>query len=260
MAMFLKKVDILGIQVTPISAEVVVHQIDQWVQSKQKHYICLCPNYSIMLSQNRPKFRQALNHATITTADGRAVAWACKYYGYSNAKQVRGADLTRLVCRMSAQKGLSNFFYGGTEELLEKLVRNLHQQYPQLQVAGTYAPPFRPLTPGENKAILEIINASQPDIVWIGLGAPKQELWMAEHFQDLQASVMVGVGAAFDFLSGVKAEAPRWMQRVALEWLFRWATEPRRLWKRNMYHPIFVAQVILQRLSRGVRREVIPNP
>ncbi|MDH3601113.1 MAG: WecB/TagA/CpsF family glycosyltransferase [Candidatus Tectomicrobia bacterium] len=260
MAKHLQKVDILGIQVTPISSTEVVSQVDQWIQAKQKHYICLCPNYSIMMSQKYPKFRQALNQATITTADGRAVAWACKFHGYGNAKQVRGTDLTRLVCGMSAQKGLSNFFYGGTEELLEKLVRNLHQQYPQLQVAGTYAPPFRPLTPTENKKMVAVINASQPDIVWIGLGAPKQELWMADHFQDLQAPVMIGIGAAFDFLSGVKMEAPRWVQKFALEWLFRLASEPRRLWKRNVCHPIFMAQVMLQRFSQSAGRDIIPSP
>ena len=260
MAKHLQKVDILGIQVTPISSNEVISQVDQWIQDKQKHYICLCPNYSIMMSQRHPAFRQALNQATITTADGRSVVWACKLHGYFNAKQVRGTDLTRLVCSMSAQKGLSNFFLGGTEELLEKLVRNLHQQYPQLQVAGTYAPPFRPLTQTEKKELVEVINISQPDIVWIGLGAPKQELWMAEHFQDLQASVLIGVGAAFDFLSGVKMEAPRWMQKVALEWLFRLASEPRRLWKRNVYHPIFMTQVMLQRFSRGAERDIIPSP
>jgi N-acetylglucosaminyldiphosphoundecaprenol N-acetyl-beta-D-mannosaminyltransferase len=260
MERYLRKVDILGVQVTPISSDEVISQVDKWIQDKQKHYICLCPNYSIMMSQNHPKFRQSLNQASITTADGRAVAWACKFHGYDHAKQVRGTDLMRLVCGMSAQKGFSNFFYGGTDALLAKLVRNLHQVYPRLRVAGTYAPPFRPLTATENKDVVEVINASQPDIVWIGLGAPKQELCMTDHIHDLHTSVMIGVGAAFDFIAGVKTEAPRWLQRAALEWLFRLATEPRRLWKRNMYHPIFMAQVILQRWNRGVQRQVIPNP
>lgn len=260
MEMSLKSVDILGVQITPISIDDILTKVDQWVRHRQKHYICLCPNYSIMISQKHPEFRKALNRATITTADGRAVAWACKFHGYRNAQQVRGADLTRLVCRMAAQKGLSNFFYGGTDALLESLVHNLRQENPQLQVAGTYAPPFRPLTPREKREVVQLINASQPDIVWIGLGAPKQELWMAEHFQDLQASVLIGVGAAFDFLSGVKMEAPRWMQKVALEWLFRLASEPRRLWKRNVYHPIFMTQVMLQRFSRGAERDIIPSP
>lgn len=260
MVTYLQKVNILGIQVTPISSNEVVSQVDQWVQNNQKNYICLCPNYSIMMSQKYPILRRSINQASITIADGRAVAWACKFNGYNNAKQVRGTDLMRLVCHMSEQKGLTHFFYGGTDELLEKLVRNLRQQYPKLQVAGTYAPPFRSLTQTEKKEMMEIINASQPDIVWIGLGAPKQELWMAEHFQDLQASVLIGVGAAFDFLAGMKTEAPRWMQKVALEWLFRLASEPRRLWKRNVYHPIFMAQVMWQRFSRSAGRGIIPSP
>lgn len=248
----LKSVDILGIQVTPVSSDDILKKIDQWVRYRQQHYICLCPNYSIMLSQKYPEFRKALNQATITAADGRAVAWACQFLGYCNAKQVRGTDLTRVVCQMAAQRGFSNFFYGTTDIALEKMVSNLRQQYPQLQVAGTYAPPFRPLTTHERRETIGLINACQPDIVWIGLGAPKQELWMADHIQDLKAPVMIGVGAAFDFLSGVKTEAPRWMQKASLEWLFRLAKEPRRLWKRNVYHPIFIAQVMLQRLDRSV--------
>ncbi|ETX03663.1 WecB/TagA/CpsF family glycosyltransferase [Candidatus Entotheonella palauensis] len=260
MDMPLKSVDILGVRVTPISSGEVLAKVDQWVRHRQKHYICLCPNYSIMMSRKYPDFRQALNRATITTADGRAVTWACKFHGYRHAKQVRGADLTRLVCQMSAQNGFSNFYYGGTDALLESLVSNLRQQNPQLQVAGTYAPPFRPLTAREKRETVELINASQPDIVWIGLGAPKQELWMADHFHDLKAPVMIGVGAAFDFLAGAKVEAPKWMQKAALEWLFRLVSEPRRLWKRNVYHPIFMAQVVLQRLSRNTGRDVIPSP
>lgn len=220
MEISLQPVDILGVKVTPVSSDTIIDKVDQWVQHRQKHYICLCPNYSIMMSQKQPEFRKALNQATITTADGKAVTWACKLHGYRNAKQVRGADLTRLVCRMSAQKGFSNFFYGGTAALLETLVGKLRHQYPQLQVSGTYAPPFRPLTAQERKDVVQLINASQPDILWIGLGAPKQELWMADHFKDLQAPVMIGVGAAFDFLAGIKAEAPRWVQKAALEWLF----------------------------------------
>jgi N-acetylglucosaminyldiphosphoundecaprenol N-acetyl-beta-D-mannosaminyltransferase len=255
----LKSVDILGIRVTPISSEDILTRVDQWVRYRQQHYICLCPNYSIMLSRKHPEFRQALNQATITTADGRAVAWACKLHGYRHAKQVRGADLTRLVCQMSAKSGFSNFFYGATEAVLEQMVGKLRQQYPQLQVAGMHAPPFRALTAHERRDIVGLINASQPDIVWIGLGAPKQELWMAEHIQDVKAPVMVGVGAAFDFLAGVKAEAPRWMQNASLEWLFRLAKEPRRLWKRNVYHPVFMVQVILQRLHQSTGKHTVPG-
>jgi N-acetylglucosaminyldiphosphoundecaprenol N-acetyl-beta-D-mannosaminyltransferase len=143
--------------------------------------------------------------------------------------------------------------------VLEQMVGKLRQQYPQLQVAGMHAPPFRALTAHERRDIVGLINASQPDIVWIGLGAPKQELWMAEHIQDLKAPVMVGVGAAFDFLAGVKAEAPRWMQQASLEWLFRLAKEPRRLWKRNVYHPVFMVQVILQRLHQSTGKHTVPG-
>jgi N-acetylglucosaminyldiphosphoundecaprenol N-acetyl-beta-D-mannosaminyltransferase len=252
MDMSLRSVDILGIQVTPVSSDDILKKVNQWVGDRQKHYICLCPSYSIIMSRKHPEFRQALNQASIVTADGKAVALACKFHGYRHAQHVRGADLIRLVCQMSSQRGFSNFFYGATEAVLEKLVDKLQQQYPKLQVAGAYAPPFRALTPQEQREMIERINASYADIVWIGLGAPKQELWMAQHTQDLQASVIIGVGAAFDFASGAKAEAPRWMQKAALEWVFRLAQEPRRMWRRCVHYPAFMAQVIIQRLHRGI--------
>ena len=252
-------VDILGVSITPIYAETILTQIEKWVEQRQKHTICLCPDYSIHMSRQDPEFRQALNRATIIAADGKAVVWACKLHGYRHAQHVRGSDLTRLVCQMSAQHGFSNFFYGATPTVLEALVNKLRQQHPSLQVAGAYAPPFRALTAQEQREIIEFINASQPDIVWVGLGAPKQELWMAKHAQDLHAPVLIGVGAAFDFVSGAKAEAPKWVQKAALEWLFRLMQEPRRLWKRNVYHPIFMAQVILQRFRLGARRNMAPG-
>ena len=253
-------INILGIDITPIRIETILKQVKKWVRYQQHHSICLCPNYSISLSRKHPAFRQALNQATIVVADGKAVVWACKILGYRHAQQVRGADLTRLVCQMSAQHGFSNFFYGATQPVLKTLVSKLQQQYPNLKIAGTYAPPFRPLTAREHREVSKIINASRPDIVWVGLGAPKQELWMAQHAQDLHAPVLIGVGAAFDFVSGAKAEAPRWAQKMALEWLFRLMQEPRRLWKRNVYHPIFMAQVMLQRFRRTTRRNMTPGP
>ena len=176
-----------------------------------------------------------------------SVVWACKFYGYSNVERVYGPDLMLAFSDLAAEKGYTNFFYGGAEGVPEELAEILCQRFPGLKVVGTYSPPFRPLTPEEDKVIVETINQANPDVVWVGLGMPKQELWMGEHLGRIAASIMVGVGAAFDFLSGRKEWAPRWMQRNGLEWLFRLLHEPSRLWRRNLYHPLFFYNVLLQR-------------
>jgi N-acetylglucosaminyldiphosphoundecaprenol N-acetyl-beta-D-mannosaminyltransferase len=140
--------------------------------------------------------------------------------------------------------------YGGAEGVPERLANRLKQRYPELQIVGSYSPPFRPLTDEEDEQIVQTINATDPDIVWIGLSTPKQERWMAKHLGRLTAPVLIGVGAAFDFHSGLKNQAPRWMQRRGLEWLFRLASEPRRLWRRYLVNnPLFVLKVLQQALG-----------
>ncbi len=154
------------------------------------------------------------------------------------------------VCSIATEKGYSIFLYGATENVLEKLVEKLKQKFPELKVVGVYAPPFRPLTEQESKHVIQMINAANPDVLWVGLGGGKQERWMAHHANYLQVPVMVGVGAAFDFLSGSKPDAPRWVQKAGLEWLFRLVKEPRRLWKRNLYHPVFIGKIVIQKWFR----------
>lgn len=242
-----KGVDILGVQVTPIGMTGVLNEIQRWIKTRQRHYVCACPNYSIMMSQQDVKFREALSGAGIVTADGKAVVWACKFLGGKDVQQVRGADLTRQTCRMAAERGYSVFFYGGTEGIPEKLAAVLAQAYPGLRIVGCYSPPFRSLSQSESEQIVKMINGANPDIVWVGLGAPKQEIWMADHLNKLSAPVVIGVGAAFDFIAGKTPEAPRWMQKAGIEWLFRLMKDPKRLWKRNLYHPVFLAKVLMQK-------------
>ena len=243
-------VDVLGVRITPISVEEILTLIENWIKTGQRKYISVCPNYSIMNSHKDVQFRNILNGSALAVADGVSVVWACKVQGYKKAKQVRGTDLMLQVCSMAAEKGYSNFFYGGAEGVPEKLSENLKQRFPGLKIAGIYSPPFSPLTEQESKDVLDMINAANPDILWVGLGAPKQELWMAHYINYLNVPVMIGVGAAFDFLSGNKQEAPKWVQRAALEWLFRLIKEPKRLWKRNLYHPIFIGKLIIQKWLR----------
>jgi len=157
------------------------------------------------------------------------------------------------LCEHSVSAGYCHFFYGGAAGVPEQLAAMLQKRFPGLQVVGTYSPPFRSLTPKEDEQIVRMINEAEPDIVWVGLSTPKQERWMAEHVGRLVAPVLIGVGAAFDFLSGRKRQAPRWMQRAGLEWLFRLLSEPRRLWRRYLVNnPLFIILVLLQ--MAGVRR------
>jgi len=151
----------------------------------------------------------------------------------------------RLICDLGQDRGYRHYFYGGTEAALEKLVMALKQTYPKINIVGQYSPPFRPLNPEELKQVIDNINKSQADILWVGLGSPKQDFWIKENRDKLNVSVMVGVGAAFDFLSGANKQAPRWMQKTGLEWLFRLACEPKRLWRRYIIgNPRFVYLLI----------------
>jgi N-acetylglucosaminyldiphosphoundecaprenol N-acetyl-beta-D-mannosaminyltransferase len=189
----------------------------------------------------------------MVTPDGMAIVWLLRLMGHRNVQRVYGPDLMLAACERSLETGWKHFFYGGGPDVAQDLRRRLEERFPSLAIAGTYTPPFRPLTPDEDRAVIEQIRASGADIVWVGISTPKQERWMAEHVGKVGAPVLIGVGAAFDFLSGHKPQAPRWMQRSGLEWLFRLCTEPRRLWRRYAEYPLFAALVAAQLL--GLRRE-----
>jgi len=182
-----------------------------------------------MECQRDPELRRIYNASGMTTPDGMPLVWLSRLHGYHHVDRVYGPDLMLALCERSVKRGYRHFFYGGAEGVPEHLAARLQSRFPGLIVAGTYSPPFRPLRPEEDEQIVQLINETSPDIVWVGLGSPKQERWMAEHIDRLTAPVLIGVGAAFDFHTGRKPQAPRWMQRSGLEWLFRLLTEPRRL-------------------------------
>ena len=243
----IEKINILGVGISAINMNDALRKMEHWIRTRKQHHICICPNHTIMESQKNGKLRCIVNSSALATPDGMSVVWACKFYGYSNVKRVYGPDLMLAFSAIAAEKGYTNFYYGGAEGASEELAEKLCRRFPGLKVVGTYSPPFRPLTPAEDKAIVETINQADPDVVWVGLGMPKQELWMGEHLGQITAPVMVGVGAAFDFLSEKKRWAPRWVRHSGLEWLFRLLHEPRRLWRRNLYHPLFFYNVLIQR-------------
>jgi N-acetylglucosaminyldiphosphoundecaprenol N-acetyl-beta-D-mannosaminyltransferase len=175
------------------------------------------------------------------------LVWALRSFGIKNQRRVYGPDLMLALCGQAQRLGHRIFLYGGREDTLGTLCSRLHQKFPGLQIAGAFSPPFRPLTPEEDARAVEQIRASEADLIFCGIGVPKQERWMAEHVEQLPGCVMFGVGAAFDFHAGRVKQAPRWMQRSGLEWLFRLLMEPARLWRRYVFlNPMFLALWALQ--------------
>ena len=248
-----ERVNILGVRMSAINMPQALSIIDGWIAHRQQHYVCITGVHGIIESQRDEGLRRIHNEAGLVTPDGMPLVWLGRLHGHAHVERVYGPDLMLAVCEQSLSKGYRHFFYGGGEGVPTLLTTNLRRRFPSLQVVGGYSPPFRPLSGAENEQIVDAINEAAPDIVWIGLSTPKQERWMAEHLGRLAAPVLIGVGAAFDFHSGLKKQAPRWMQRSGLEWLFRLATEPRRLWRRYLVNnPLFVVLVVLQVL--GLKR------
>jgi len=247
--MTIPRANILGVGISAINMTAAVETIASWIAQGASHYVCVFPVHSVIECQKDSGLRHIANASGLTTPDGVPLVWLSRLHGHRHVSRVYGPDLMMALCAASAEHGYRHFFYGSAEGVPEKLASVLARQYPGLNVVGTYAPPFRPLGPEEDEQIVEMINASGADIVWVGLGTPKQDHWMASHVDVLRAPVLIGVGAAFDFHAGRKKQAPRWMQRSGLEWFFRLITEPRRLWKRYLINnPLFMILVLGQAL------------
>lgn len=247
------RVDILGVRISAVHLAQAVQSVEAWIEAGERTYVCVTPVAGVMACQRDPELLRIFNASGMTTPDGMPIVWLLRLLGHRSVGRVYGPDLMRAICRRSESAGWGHYFYGGLPGVAARLAARLEAEHRGLKVAGFGSPPV-PWQPGrEDREGVEAINASRADIVWVGLSTPKQERWMAIHRTGLQAPVLIGVGAAFDFLSGVKPQAPRWMQRAGLEWLFRLAAEPRRLWRRYLVdNPLFVMLVTLQLL--GLRR------
>jgi N-acetylglucosaminyldiphosphoundecaprenol N-acetyl-beta-D-mannosaminyltransferase len=236
------RVDLLGVQVSAINMEQALDAIDHWITAGIQTYVCVTGVHGVMESRRDDNLRRIHNAAGLVTPDGMPLVWWTRWRGWTHTGRVYGPDLLLACCERSITTGYSHYFFGGDEGVADLLARRLAKRFPGLNVAGTCAPPFRALSADEDEALVRRINEAAPDLVWVGLGTPKQEYWMAEHVGRIDAPVLIGVGAAFDFHAGLKAQAPRWMQRSGLEWTFRLASEPRRLWRRYLTNnPAFVA-------------------
>ncbi len=225
---------ILNIPVHPSDYEHCVSAVRELIAQ------CRCPaSYivqvnvnSLVTAQQNELYKHTLDNAALSVPDGMPLVWMLRLKGHPIKTRVYGPDLMLMLCEEAARRGWRCFLYGGKDGVPEGLAKVLETRFPGIMIVGTYSPPFRPLTKEEDDKICETINASRADIVWVGLGAPKQDIWMYEHREKLDASVLHGVGAAFDFLTGRVRQAPRWMMNAGLEWLFRLFQEPKRLWRR----------------------------
>jgi len=245
--MQIETVNILGVPVRATNMRNGVAQIDAWIQERSCAYVCITGVHGVMESQRSKKVLEVHRRASLVLPDGMPLVYIMRLAGHRNISRVYGPDLMLEICRESAARGYKHFFYGTTPSTLARLQDRLVSNFPGLRIVGSYAPPFRPLTPEEAATVCAQINASEPDIVWVGLSTPKQECWMAEIRAHLNAPVLIGVGAAFDFHAGIVPQSPRWMQPLCLEWLYRLVSEPRRLWKRYLVNnPQFLFLLALQ--------------
>jgi N-acetylglucosaminyldiphosphoundecaprenol N-acetyl-beta-D-mannosaminyltransferase len=209
-------------------------------------YVCLCTVHGLGEARKDPEFRRILNQSWLTTPDGMPVVWM----GPASVERVYGPDLMLAVCEAGRGSGLRHFFYGGNAGVAAELASRLSVRFPGLQVAGFFSPPFRDLSGEELGSLRSQVAAARPDIVWVGLGTPKQERFMAGQGMSLDTALLIGVGAAFDFHAGRVPQAPRWVQRCGLEWLFRLCVEPRRLARRYLTtNPLFIARVAAQKMG-----------
>ena len=247
------RTNVLGVGVSAVNLPMAVAEIERLIRAGERTFVCVSGAHGIMECQQDEALRAIHNGAGLVTPDGMPLVWISRWRGAKHVARVYGPDLMLALCKHTAARGFRHYFYGGADTVPEQLAQRLQAQFPGLIIAGTFSPPFRQVSEVEDCAIIRRINSAKPDIVWVGLSTPKQERWMAAHRDQLEAAVLIGVGAAFDFHAGIKHQAPRWVQRSGLEWLFRLLSEPRRLWRRYAYIvPMFLLLVLLETI--GVRR------
>ena len=254
--------DVLGIKVATVQIKDVLDMMEEWIANRRdSHYVCVTNVNNVMFSVKNRDYGIVLNSADLAVPDGMPLVWIGRSYGLPIKQRVYGPDLLLAFCELAEKRGYSSFFYGGAEGVPEKMVKNLKKKFPGLRVVGTYSPPFRPLTQGEDRDIVQMINGSSPDVLWVGLGCPKQEIWMYEHRDKIKVPVMVGVGAAFDFFAGRVRQAPKWMQNAGLEWLYRLIQEPKRLAGRYIIgNSLFLSYLVGEHLGlKGFNSQTFPT-
>jgi N-acetylglucosaminyldiphosphoundecaprenol N-acetyl-beta-D-mannosaminyltransferase len=248
-------VDILGVPLALTNYEKTMDWIDATIARRGRGYVIPAAVHAVMVAREDPDTREAVLGG-VSVPDGQPLVWAMRLLGHRNASRVYGPELMGRYCERAAQTGTRMFLYGGRNQgALVQLALNLRRRYPGIKIVGGYSPPFRDLDSDEQATIAKEINRSGAEVVWVGIGQPKQEKWMAQMHGSLTAPVLIGVGAAFDFHAGLVPQAPAWMQSVGLEWAYRLMHEPRRLWRRYArYNPLFVLGFAQQFMRHRFRR------
>lgn len=235
-----QRVDILGVRVSAVNMPQALDKLVRHIDDECRGYVCVTDVNALLHASRDPELRRIFNTSTMTVPDGVPLVWAGRSAGADWMCRVCGPDLMPALLETAAGRGWSSYFLGGEPHVAEEMIENFKRTIPGLKVAGWYSPPFRELSPEEDAALIQQINDSGAQIVWVGLGAPKQERWMDRYRSRLTASLIIGVGGAFDMHAGRVSRAPRWMQRSGLEWTYRFAQEPGRLWKRYSCNvPVF---------------------
>ncbi|MDQ7033485.1 MAG: WecB/TagA/CpsF family glycosyltransferase [Anaerolineae bacterium] len=242
----MKSVSILGFDITAQGFDEAIERLLAWSQDwEQPRYALFTTAYTLTMGNLRDDMRQAILSADMLPADGMPLVWLQRHRGQAQAERIYAPDVMEKLCEVTATQNITHYFWGGAPEVTEKLVKILQARFPRLQIAGYYSPPFAALESEPKPTVIERINAANPHIVWVCLGSVKQDLWMSMYRPYLKAPLLMSVGAAFNFLSGTTPQAPKWIQRLGFEWLFRLLTEPRRLGKRYIvYNPIFVFLIL----------------
>jgi N-acetylglucosaminyldiphosphoundecaprenol N-acetyl-beta-D-mannosaminyltransferase len=247
------RANVLGVGVSALNLDLAVAAVAQAIEQETKGYVCVTGVHGVSEAQHDFAFRAILNQAFLNTPDGMPMVWMGRWQGFGAMARVYGPDLMLRVCEFGKAQGWTHFLYGGAPGVADELKRRLEQRFPAIQIVGTYTPPFRPLNTQEEQELTEAVRAAKPDVLWVGLSTPKQEKFMAQYWQKLDATLFFGVGAAFDFHAGRVRQAPIWMQRSGLEWLFRLACDPGRLWKRYLKNnPLFIGRALCQ--LAGIRK------
>jgi N-acetylglucosaminyldiphosphoundecaprenol N-acetyl-beta-D-mannosaminyltransferase len=246
---------VLGTRVDAIETPAVIKKIEEWIAAgDQGRFISVTNVNTIMQGRSDSSFSVIVNNSDLSVPDGMPLVWLGRLHGYALRERVAGPDLLPECCRKTQNAGYRHFFYGSAEGVAKQLASELKCQFPGIRVAGTYSPPFRQLTQEEDQHIIQMINQAHPDVLWVGLGCPKQERWIYEHRNRLQVAVMIGVGQAFDIHAGRLRRAPAYMRNHGLEWLCRLLLEPRRLWRRYLiYNSKFICDLLLESLHSGFR-------
>ncbi len=251
--------DILGVRIDPLSLTAALDCVEGLVNENARGFVVLRDVNGLMEAWRCPAFRDLLNSSRLCLPDGRPLLWLGRLAGFRRMEQITGSTLMGETLRLAAARGWASYLYGGDEGVAERLAGHLKSVLPGLLIAGTYCPPYRPLSPHEEEEIATTINASGARLVWVGLSTPRQERWMARLLPRLNANLLFGVGAAFNFHLGRVRRAPAWMQRAGLEWIFRVSQEPARLWRRYLVNvPSFIVLVLWQAL-RGRDAEAIAH-